>query len=419
MMPLSDADICARFGNSRPGRRLVAIEHGAVPVTAMRVLVSAQEEKPLPLLEEFVLRSVDAGLRDVKSIAPILGLDPDNLSEAVVSQVMAGHLAYDDVTGGLGLTARGVNTAKEMISIAPVELEIPVCFDRAIWRAVEYNEGDLISRNDALTRGMLLLPALRSQHVQRDDLRLEDLEQLVGTGRHRARKLQILSIVRAGATKHRYLPVRLLIFAGGAADQAEILTLVEGEESFSHAQRVAELGGSSAFRVRLRRDQPTGAALPRPRVGDLTTIIGAIDHPAHLTDALLSASRRLTISTSSLRRSIVGPQFRNLLEQRLRDGVRVRIVFDSLMPERVDRPPYDDLQSIARRFRNFSTHELPGAPGVLVYDDTVVISTFDWLGYRGGEPRVYFSGDGELTRSAHYADTVEQHIGALLSSAEV
>ena len=420
MIPLSDEDIRARFSNARPGRVLIAIEHAALPVTAMRVLVSAQEEKPLPLLEEFTLRSVQAGLGNLTAIAPILGLERESLADAAASLVVSGNLAYSEDTGNIDLTSRGRLTAAEMVGIAPVELEIPACFDRAIWRVAEYVERDLISRHDAIERGMLLLPALRTQHVERRDLRLVDLEHLVGTGRARSRRMQLLSVIRTRATKHRYLPIRLLVYADEVSARPELLALVEGEESFSHNDRLDEAGGATAFNMSLRRDAPAGRrAVGSQKVSppaEFTTAIGALDHPLHLADALLKAERRIVLSTGSVRRSIVGKQFTTLLEQRLRDDVLVHVALDTSDPAFVDRPAWDELTALAKRFANLRVVEERNAPRALVYDDTTICSSFDWLGYRGGRERTYFAGEGELTRDSEFSEHISESIMEYSSS---
>ena len=58
-----------RFGDHRPGLQLVSVVDAAVPVTMLRVDVLAQQRKPLPLLDEFILRFVQEGVREIDELA--------------------------------------------------------------------------------------------------------------------------------------------------------------------------------------------------------------------------------------------------------------------------------------------------------------------------------------------------------------
>lgn len=107
-MSLTSADILRRrFGDHRPGLQLISVVDAALPVTMLRVDVLAQERKPLPLLEEFILRFVHAGVREIYEIAALLGLQRDQVVSTVAGQISSNNLTKD-WSGRLGLTALGL-----------------------------------------------------------------------------------------------------------------------------------------------------------------------------------------------------------------------------------------------------------------------------------------------------------------------
>lgn len=426
MSYLTDPDVAERFREARPGRDLVAIEEAAIPVTVLRVLVSAQEEKPLPLLEEFVLRALFNGIRETSEVASFLGLGADQLDDALIAQVQAGNITYRGDGEVATLTSRGKLAAIDLMSISAIEQEIPACFDRSIWRVAEYRESDLIAKKAAREQGLLVMPAARTQHIEREDLRLMDLEHLVSAGKGRARRLQLLSILRSRVTKHLYLPVKLALFSDGVRTEPEILVIVNGEESFSHQRELESLGGASALGMKVELPsavpfvsssnvEPQDAA---DRVDDATSItqIGVFEHPLRLKTALSSAQRRILIISPWIRRAVVNSQFLTDLERRLKGGVDVQIGYGiGLDGAGTDQAAIDKLNALARTYLNFKFARLPSTHAkILIYDDVYITSSFNWLSYRGDPNRTYKMEKGTLVQGVAQTDRVHARYSRVL-----
>src|SRR4051794_18207739 len=95
-----------RFGDERPGMQLLAVEEAAIPVTIVQADVLAQERKPLPIIEEFLLRMIAAGVGAAQDTADMLGLERAQVLEAAASQVSDNNLRLR-TDGDLSLTAQG------------------------------------------------------------------------------------------------------------------------------------------------------------------------------------------------------------------------------------------------------------------------------------------------------------------------
>ncbi|MFL0564613.1 phospholipase D-like domain-containing protein [Microbacterium sp. 179-I 1D1 NHS] len=431
MSYLTDQDVAERFRGARPGRELVAIEEAAIPVTVLRVLVSAQEEKPLPLLEEFVLRALYNGISEVGEIAAFLGLAADQLDDALVAQVQAGNITYRGDRELAGLTSQGKLAAIDLMSISAIEQEIPATFDRSIWRVAEYRENDLITKKVARDQGLIVIPALRTQHIEREDLRLVDLEHLVQAGKGRARRLQLLAILRSRVTKHRYLPVKLALFSDGISPEPEVLVIVDGEESFSHQRELEVLGGAAALgmsiEIPVTADSPSSstsdrldATLGSEELANFTQI-GVYEHPLRLRAALTSAQRRILIISPWIRRAVVNSQFVADLEKRLKGGVDVQIGYGiGANDEGSDAAAVAKLRELAQRYANLRFVRLPNTHAkILIYDDVYITSSFNWLSFKGDPSRTYRMEEGTLIEGAAQADRVHKRYSQVLEESTV
>ena len=339
-MYLTDQELAERFRVKRPGLELIAIEDAAVPVTVLNISILAQQKKHISLLEEFLLRAIDAGVRSVDEISTYLGI-PSNLVEpALVSQLAAHNVVYDSRRRHATLTTSGVREAQELSTVIPVETEVPIAFDRAIWKPTEYKTRDLIRRGEAESLGKLLIPAKYSTRIGTSDVCARDIQKLVRTERADDR-YQVLDIMRVRRRRNAYLPVKMLVFSDNVEPEPELLFVVDGAESADHQAEIAAHGGPDILDVSVR-NQSGGAGLESNNIHwvrtpfllllmytgtqrILTRTLSAYEHGIELQRALLDVNSRLLITSPSIFRAVVDRQFLADMERRLLQGVHVAI----------------------------------------------------------------------------------------------
>ena len=250
-----------------------------------------------------------------------------------------------------------------------------------------------------------------------------DVEDIVSPNRD-TRRFQILEISNVRARKHLYLPIKLLVFSDGQAVVPEIMILVEGEESPYHLNQLALSGGIAGLGLRvdpvsadptarsqierdleqtIERGEAAGGESPE------ITQIGVFDHPIQLQQALAGAKKRILIIAPWVRGAVVDTSFLAELERRLRSGVHVLIGHgygrdDSGSDEQALRR----LKNLEARFPDrFSIVRLPNTHAkILIYDDTYITTSFNWLSFRGDKDRTYRMEEGTMVRGAEYADKV-------------
>lgn len=159
-------------------------------------------------------------------------------------------------------------------------------------------------------------------------------------------------------------------------------------------QRVAELQ-SELEALRAERD-----ALPvRP--------IPTFEHRLVLEDALDRTQRRLLLISPWIKSKIVDDDFAQSLDRLCRSGVRIHIGYGISRHDvqAHDKDAVERLERLASKYRHFTLRELGHTHAkVLVWDDTLVVTSFNWLSFRGDRHRTYRQEEGTLITDVGYVD---------------
>jgi hypothetical protein len=374
---------------------LLGIEKGAVPVTVVATDVLAQEVKPLPLLDEFVLRLLKANVRQAAEIAAFLGLDQKLVDAAVADHYREGALFLGP--GQLTLSARGKRLADDLESVRPIQKNIKVVFDRLTWSVAAYDSRDLVTKGVVLADGRLLLPAQRTTRIKSSDITPVAVNSFLRQP-GRAVSIDVLDVIDVAPTTHRYMPVDVLVYGDQERGEVETAVVIDGDHSEKHDSVLGMLGGVEKLNFRVEPAGPHAALPPHleedrvypaqrapleensPRVRG----INLFEHQLVLMTALESASDRILIAADLATRSVVDANFLSRLDQRLRARVQL-----DLIVSQCDTETEAALNRLARRYRSRMRLHRPesDAPNTLVFDGNWIVSDFPWLSYRGaGRP---------------------------------
>ncbi|MFH5207307.1 hypothetical protein ACHIPZ_03590 [Antrihabitans sp. NCIMB 15449] len=409
---------------------LLGVEDAAVPVTVVATDVLAQERKPLPIIEEFVLRFVDAGVGEVDRISEMLGLAGDQVLEASAIQVSESNIRRNRASGGLALTPQGREVVSDLAATQPVLKQLPVVFDRLIWRLVDYPRSTLLLKKDAQDRGLTLLPSAQNARIGLQDVTAEGFNALIKARDGRAKQIEILRVRKVSPNTHRYAPVQLLVYGDPSRGDLELAVCLEGELMPEHGMALERIKAVDrlGLSVGLAEPRPVlDAALESVRVSaedmeiaPLASVPGAavrasdvapaeasvrsvsvFEHPDLLTKALKGARRRLLIISPWVKAAVVTTDFVSKLEQRLRAGVVVTIAHGyGDNDSGSDEYALKRLHNLATRFsNNFDLVRLKNTHAkILIFDDQWVNTSFNWLSFRGDSDRTYRMEEGTLVK---------------------
>ncbi|MET4639589.1 phospholipase D-like domain-containing protein [Mycetocola sp. 2940] len=421
-----------QFANKRAGLRLVAVEPAALPVTVVSTTVLAQERKPLPLLEEFVIRSVANGFSAISEISTLLGLEEKLVANAVVDLAASGAIQYLQTAQEGRLTPAGLELSRELAAITPVERTFKPHFDRALWQVADYPRSDLVKKSLAVDEGRVLLPAKATKQITAANINLRKLNRILSGPDGRSQSMEVLRVLRAKAADYWYLRCWLLVYASDNDDTPpELAVIVGGAPSPEHDIAIEEAGGAEILKLRINRsDEAPALVLPaaislalreQDEAGPFTDesgksppgtelVVRSLDMYEHrlvLQEALATANRRLLLVSPWVKSAVVDTQFLASLEGALRRGVQVHIVHGYGPDDRgSDERALRQLQSMQARFsegfrlvRHPNTHAK-----VLIFDDVWIATSFNWLSFRGDAERTYRMEEGVLVRSPEHAE---------------
>ena len=456
-----DSLLALRFGSARSGLELVGIVDAGVPVAMLTADVLAQDRKPLPLLEEFVLRLVNTDLNTEEAITGFLGLPRE-----MVAQTIADHFSHDNLTyaaAGQGtppmrhplrLTSRGAQTARDLASIIPEELSLPLTYDQLLCKVQPYDRNAIISRSRAEDDNLLLLPPVRKKPVETSDISAPEINSLLRAGGDAGREVLLVKRITQ-ARARRVMPAKVLIYADADRNDIQLGVVVDDELSSAHELALLGQGGAAALGIKV--DQPSqrptlephlerervplrevvsrraaaaalrlGAATPvstdpaaAERTHDEVRAVSVFEHPDLLDEALTQATHRILLISPWVRKSVVNTDFLSKLESRLRRRVTVHIAHgyehddSGSDPEAIRR-----LSNLADRYpdhftfvRLKSTHAK-----ILIFDDVWIATSFNWLSFRGDRDRTYRMEEGTLVRSRQAADAQYERYVTLIAN---
>ncbi|TDD24093.1 hypothetical protein E1287_38425 [Actinomadura sp. KC06] len=229
------------------GLSLIAIDDAAIPVTVVTCDVLAQERKPLPLLDEYLLRLVAAGVDEVEEIARTLGLEKFIVEVAAADRISDGSVNYSRIgqTGRLLLTDYGRTLVTDLSAVQPVQRQLKVSFDRMTWQVADYPRSALAKKRDVARRGLIVLPALQSAGVKQEDIVPRQLNRLLGEGK----PVEILSVRKVRPSSYSYLPVKLLVYADPSRGEVRLGVVVEDAISREHGMSLERSGGASHLNI--------------------------------------------------------------------------------------------------------------------------------------------------------------------------
>jgi hypothetical protein len=135
--------------------------------------------------------------------------------------------------------------------------------------------------------------------------------------------------------------------------------------------------------------------------GPLVRGVGVFEHRLLLEQALNTARRRLLLISPWVKLGVVDTAFIGRLEQRLRAGCVVHLAHGYGDDDSgSDSKALDRLANLQRRYKDtFHLVRLSNTHAkILIFDDTWISTSFNWLSFRGDPDRTYRMEEGTLVR---------------------
>ncbi|MBF0186195.1 MAG: hypothetical protein HQM06_17645 [Magnetococcales bacterium] len=453
------ANVAGLFDNL-PGFSLVDFEEVGLPVYKLTATVLTLMPKHYSPIEEFVLKSIAAGMGTAEDVAGLLGID-SRVVEASLTNLIRDDDVFASAEGILSLTRKSLLMLQGEQAIRPREQAVVFTFD-ALTRRPRYFGIPLLMPKDLKSRGIREIRAFPSQKPETDEIDVRDLaEALELEAGSRKSDVKILRVREIGRKESHFLPAIMLIYRSKSGPEVRVRFAVDGRLSAEHERAFLAVGGAEKLGIRdavldsipspslpdligeglaaevvgrlspeedaaklkrkasiarfkaeiSRKPEPAdgGAVVEDPSYAaaiaeaegaeqELAELrvrpIAVYEHPPLLEDALATAQKRVLIISPWITPAVVNTRFLKQLRDALQRGVEVRIGYG--LDDRRQAIPEPNaaesaLYELAKREHRLRIVRLGNTHAKVLLKDSewFVVSSFNWLSFRGDPKRTF------------------------------
>ncbi len=321
----------------------------------------------------------------------------------------------------------GLTLVEELVEIKPVVSEFPVTFDRLTWSLTDYAQSHLIAKGRARDSCYTLMPAAFKTRPGASEISPVALNTVL---RFKwPKELTVLEVRKIKPNTYRYLPAELLVFRGETNDDISVSLTMDGESSGHHDLALAQsrtqdlldviieepaISDSSQLPIlgleliKLDDAHPIFAAsAKRLNLDPCLAEVQGFEHHELLMRALATAETRVFIGSTTLSGGVIDEHFMRMLDQCLKRKLPVDLMIGGAADNAQERRALKNLRDLQASNPRLGVHLMGDAcENVLIFDQWWVVSSFNWLGYRGRRRQLVREHYGFLLGGMDHVDDV-------------
>lgn len=468
-----------RLAGFKPGLRLAHVREAALPMLKLTLDILVQEARPLPAMQEFALKAIDVGITSIQGVSDFLGVERDVLADPLqdlwhqdLIDVSTGNMTITPSGQRAILDLAAITPVRRVIDVGfDLSLRRVVLFRSLTLRPKDVGEMGLDS---------VPLPRGHAKKPHPDELSTDDVSKLIPRAFGSAvSPVELLGIRRIDGTAKYFVPALLLIYVDPTTSACQVSVAIDERISSEHEAAVGLAGGAAAIGLDcasfLRSSPDVQRFIPSqlaghhvsdqmyqrlerrmlassaggddeqflkdegPTVKDMTASTASPDeakaaidrlvvrpvrvyeHPEILRSALDDSTRRLLIISPWITTGVVDDGLLQRIESACRRGVAIHVGFGIGDGGPFGRPrderPISNLRDIARRHKNFTLVDLGNTHAkVLVCDDFIVKTSFNWLSFRGDPDRTFRQEEGVLIREPQHVNEEYEYFRSMIEA---
>jgi len=248
-----------RYDN-RTGFDLVSCREVGLPVYKITVQALTQLRKPIPPIEEYALKAINASLSSEVDIAGFLGLEPSIIRDAMINLRMSEDIDLIAPDGSLmqvwKLTKKGEGTLNDAKIIVPEERTFDINFDGLLRYPRWYGrlESRLLKQKELRDKGIIEIEPSPKKPPELSDLKLKDVDAIIRQieVESKAKVKQDRDVLALKAIERRqrfFQPALLLIYKAKDSDDIQVAFAIDGVLSNEHEAAFARANGVKKLRL--------------------------------------------------------------------------------------------------------------------------------------------------------------------------
>ncbi|MCT7953178.1 hypothetical protein NG798_25595 [Ancylothrix sp. C2] len=249
-----------RCYDNRTGYDLVSCKEVGLPVYKITVQALTQLRKPIPPIEEYVLKAINAGLSSEADIAGFLGLEPPLIREAMINLRISEDIDLIAPDGFLKqvwkLTKKGEATLRDAKIIVPEERTFDINFDGILGYPRWYGqlESGLLKPKDLRKKGIIEVEPSRKKAPEISDLKLKDVDAIIRkidrSAKAKIKQERDLLVLKAIERRQRFFQSALmLIYKSKDSESIQVAFAIDGVVSNEHEENFARTNGVKKLRI--------------------------------------------------------------------------------------------------------------------------------------------------------------------------
>ena len=248
-----------RYDN-RTGFDLVSCREVGLPVYKITVQVLTQLRKPIPPIEEYVLKAINVGLSSEEDIGGFLGLERPIIRDAMINLRMSEDIdliaPHDSLMQVWKLTKKGEGTLRDAKIIVPEERTFDINFDGLLRHPRWYGqlESRLLKPKDLRDKDIIEIEPSPKKPPELSDLKLKDVEAIIrkieGASKAKVKQERDLLALKAIERRQRFFqPALILIYKAKDSDDVQVAFAIDAVLSHEHEAAFARAKGVKKLRL--------------------------------------------------------------------------------------------------------------------------------------------------------------------------
>lgn len=253
-----------RSYDNRSGFDLVSCQKVGLPVYKITVDALTQVRKPIPPIEEYVLKAIDAGLSSEEDIAGFLGLELSTVIKVMVNLRVSEDIDLMAVDTSQiqiwKLTKKGIKTLAVAKIIVPQERTFEFNFDGLLRISRWYGQSEktLLKPKKLRDEGIVEIEPSSKNPPELADLKLRDINEIIQeiekSKERKSRYPQEQDLLALKAIERRdrfFQPATALVYKDKDSDDIQISFIVNGILSIEHETTFARSEGFKKIRSQI------------------------------------------------------------------------------------------------------------------------------------------------------------------------
>lgn len=435
-----------KFGQLVDGLELYGEMPVGIPIEIHKVELDIARETPYPFPNEMILRLISYGISSAKEMASFLGVEEELVLDFALDEVQA-QTIFQSKTG-FGLTSLGHERLSEMMALQIERKSLTIGWDTLCGQLSEVpRDSRTLEQIEEHDSDYMAVPQVRpskpDKKLKREKFNLDAINSLLSEG------TSAIRLINQKATGDlRYRSAHLLVFSDPSASQIELRIIADGDEAKEYQQwintesfresiginvepqtedavdateaalrafeatapEVLKAVGEISAEIDFSDEEAEAALIAEPSKLDSPQVVkqfSVFEHPEFLAESLQSARKRLLVVSPWITSRVVDSAFLRNLEALLSRQVEVDVVYGIKGDERSSQKAIRELCQLSNRFENFRFYQHENNHSkILIVDDVVITSSFNWLSFKGDASKTFRREEGTLVKGALYADQV-------------